>query len=142
VSEDWPAVAQAIGNRMAELGISQRELIERSHLSKAVVREVQHNVVQRRRSTRTLEALSTALDWHPGHLAAVLANRRPPRAGEPLVRSDEDIAGRLTVIEDYVRGLADRPDDVAEIVQELKEIKATVGEILNRVARAPDSSGG
>src|SRR5437763_1807485 len=44
VSEDWPAVAQAIGNRMAELGISQRELIERSHLSKAVVREVQHNV--------------------------------------------------------------------------------------------------
>jgi transcriptional regulator with XRE-family HTH domain len=84
VSEDWSAVAQAISNRMAELGISQRELIERSHLSKAIVREIQHDVVRRRRSARTLEALSTALDWHAGYLAAVLTARRPPRVGEPI----------------------------------------------------------
>jgi hypothetical protein len=142
VTEDWSAVAQAIGNRMAELGISQRELIERSHLSKAVVREVQHNVVQRRRSARTLEALSTALDWHPGHLAAILAKRHPPQIGEPLVRSDEDVAGRLAVIEHYVRGLAERSDDVTDIAQEIRDIKVTVDEILNQISRLSDARGG
>ena len=142
MTEDWSAVAQAINNRMADLKISQRELIERSHLSKAVVREIQHNVVQRRRSARTLEALSTALDWHPRHLAAVLQKRHPPRMGEPLVRSDDDVAGRLAVIEDYVRGLADRSDDVTDIAKEVRDIRTTVAEILNQVARLSNTRGG
>jgi transcriptional regulator with XRE-family HTH domain len=141
VSEDWSAVAQAISNRMAELGISQRELIERSHLSKAIVREIQHDVVRRRRSARTLEALSTALDWHPGYLAAVLAARHPPRIGEPVVRSDDDIAGRLAVVEHYVRGFADRSSEITDIAQEVNQIKAIVDEILTRVSKSTDRGG-
>ncbi len=66
------AVAQAISRRVRELGINQRELMERSQLSKATVGELFHNSAQRRRSARTLEALSVALGWHPPHLVAIL----------------------------------------------------------------------
>ncbi len=64
MSEDWAAVAKAIDMRVHELGWRQRELAERSHVSQAIVRELQHQTVERRRSARTLEALSTTLGWH------------------------------------------------------------------------------
>lgn len=137
MSEDWAAVARAIGERMTDLGISQRQLVERSHLSKAIVREIQHNVVQRRRSARTLEALSVALDWHPGHLAAVLTERRPPEIGEPPVRSDEDVTGRLSVIEHYLRELTDKMSDIGDVSRQLDQINATVEEVLDRVSAPP-----
>ena len=63
--ENWAAVARAISNRVRELGWRQRELAERSHVSVAVVREIQRHTVERRRSPRTLEALSVALGWEP-----------------------------------------------------------------------------
>jgi hypothetical protein len=141
VSEDWSAVAQAINNRMTELGISQRELVERSQLSKAIVREVQHNVVQRRRSARTLEALSIALDWHPGHLVAVLDRRTPPKVGEPHVKSDDDVAGRLTVIEHQLRELNDKVSGIVEISRQLDEINAAVEEVRDRVSTSPERRG-
>ena len=56
--EDWAAVAWVISDRVRELGWPQRELAERSHVSVAVVREIQRHTVERRRSRRTLEALS------------------------------------------------------------------------------------
>lgn len=56
---DW-AVARAISDRVRELGWRQHELAERSHVSAAVVREIQRHTVERRRSRRTLEALSVA----------------------------------------------------------------------------------
>jgi hypothetical protein len=40
VVEDWAAVARVISQRMTELGINQRELIERSQVSKATVGEL------------------------------------------------------------------------------------------------------
>jgi hypothetical protein len=55
VSEDWAAVAEAISQRMTELGINQTELIGRSQVSKATVGELYHNSAQRRRSARTPE---------------------------------------------------------------------------------------
>ena len=70
--ENWAAVARAISGRVRELGWRQRELAERSHVSVAVVREIQRHTVERRRSPRTLEALSLALGWEPGHLDRVL----------------------------------------------------------------------
>ena len=68
MSEDWAAVATAMTQRVHELGWRQRELAERSGVSQAIVRELQHHTVERRRSPRTLAALSTALGWHPSHL--------------------------------------------------------------------------
>ena len=70
--EDWAAVALAISDRVRELGWRQRELAERSHVSVAVVREIQRHTVERRRSPRTLQALSVALGWEPEHLDRVL----------------------------------------------------------------------
>jgi transcriptional regulator with XRE-family HTH domain len=73
--ENWAAVARAISGRVRELGWRQRELAERSHVSVAVVREIQRHTVERRRSPRTLEALSVALGWEPEYLHRVLKGR-------------------------------------------------------------------
>jgi transcriptional regulator with XRE-family HTH domain len=113
VTEDWSAVARAINQRMTELGLRQRELIERSRVSKAAVREIQHNTVQRRRSARTLEALSSALAWHPQHLLALLEGRTPPQLGDPVVVSDNDVPGRLASIEGRLRGMAEQLDQIS-----------------------------
>lgn len=134
VSEDWAAVAGAINQRMTELGLSQRELIARSQVSKATVREIQHNRAQRRRSDRTLEALSLALDLHAGHLAAVLAGRRPPEPGEPAPKGDDDIPGRLAVIEHQLREITDRLRGMSTLNDRLDEINASVESVLKHVS--------
>jgi transcriptional regulator with XRE-family HTH domain len=94
-SENWSAVARAISDRVRELGWRQRELAERSHVSVAVVREIQRHTVERRRSRRTLEALSVALGWDPGQLDRVLrsqeqqsGNRTPPDSAALWSRLD------------------------------------------------------
>ena len=100
MAEDWVAIAGAITERVNELGWRQRELAQRSHVSQAIVRELQHHTVERRRSARTLEALSVALGWHPQHLAAVLRGRTPPELGELVVSDNgETVSSRLDAID-------------------------------------------
>lgn len=124
MSEDWSAVSKAINERMTALGLRQGELVERAHVSKAIVRELQHNVVQRRRSTRTLEALSVALGWHPRHLTAVLHGRKPPEPGDPLDDDGQATPARLAAIEDRL----------TEIAQHLEQINANLTMVIDRVA--------
>jgi hypothetical protein len=126
VSEDWAAVAQAISQRMTEVGINQAELIERSQVSKATVGELYHNSAQRRRSARTLEALSMALGWHPRHLAAVLKGQRVPDIGEPVSRSDDDVPGRLAAIEYRLTQIEIRLGTIDQVSDRLEEINANV----------------
>jgi transcriptional regulator with XRE-family HTH domain len=133
VSEDWAAVAQAIGQRMTELGINQAELIERSRVSKATVGELYHNSAQRRRSARTLEALSMALGWHPQHLVAVLKGQRVPDIGEPVSRSDDDIPGRLSAIEYRLAQIEERPGVIGELSDRLEEINSNVEAVIRFV---------
>lgn len=106
--EDWAAVAEAINERVNELGWRQGELAERSHVSRATVRELQHHVVERRRSARTLEALSTTLGWHPQHLDAVLRGRRPPEATEPATSNGESLRSRMDVLERHLGDITER----------------------------------
>lgn len=141
MTEDWAAVASAINGRMAELGLTQRELIARSHVSKSVVREIQHNLAERRRSERTLEALSLALDWHPMHLAAVLGGRRPPEVGEPVYRSDDDVPGRLAVIEHQLREITDRLREMSAIKEKVDEINASVSAVTDYLAAERERRG-
>ncbi|AOS62839.1 XRE family transcriptional regulator [Actinoalloteichus hymeniacidonis] len=106
MAEDWAAVARAIDDRIHELGIKQREVAERSQVSQAIVRELQYDTTRRKRSARTLEALSVALEWHPQHLAAVLAATRPPDindAGRPPTVDE-----RLAAIEDGLTAITER----------------------------------
>ena len=78
MQQDWAAVATAIDTRLTELDLRQRDLAERAQVSLAIVRELHRNTTQRRRSARTLEALSLAMGWHPAHLDAVLRSHTPP----------------------------------------------------------------
>jgi transcriptional regulator with XRE-family HTH domain len=123
VAEDWTAVALAINERMTELGLNQRELAERSQVSKTMITEIRRNAAQRRRGARTLEALSVALDWHPQHLDAVLNGQTVPALGEPVVRSEDDVQGRLAAIE-YRLG---------QIARELASIKGGVNHRLDDI---------
>ncbi|MGH3833867.1 MAG: transcriptional regulator [Pseudonocardiaceae bacterium] len=127
------AVARAIGQRMTELGINQRELIERSQVSKATVGELCHNSAQRRRSARTLEALSLALEWHPQHLVAVLKGQRAPGIGEPMSRSDDDVPGRLAAIEYRLARIETRLGAIDELSDRLREMNTNVETMIRLV---------
>ena len=130
MSEDWAAVSRAINERLAELGLNQRELIERSRVSKGVVSQLMRNVTpQPQRSVRTLEALSTALGWHSQHLSAVVDGREPPTVNEPVYRP-EDVPARLAAIEHQLREITDRLDEMRLIRKQLDEIRAVVETVL------------
>jgi hypothetical protein len=76
------------------------------------VREIQHHTVERQRSARTLEAISLALGWHPGHLAAVLHGRKPLAPGQTGDEATDQITARLDAIEDRLHGITDRLDTI------------------------------
>ena len=116
--ENWAAVAQAISDRVGELGWRQRELAERSHVSVAVVREIQRHTVERRRSPRTLEALSVALGWEPEYLHRVLKGRSR-QSGDHAPR---DLAAVWYRLDSFDLRLA----EMAELLTELKFEIATV----------------
>lgn len=122
MTEDWAAVAQAINERMSEIGLTQLELVKRSHVSKTMVHELRRNSPERRRSTRTMESLSLALDWHPQHLIAVLHGRPIPAVGEPIVRSDDDVNARLLAIEFRLEQILSRLDDMKELERHVSNI--------------------
>jgi transcriptional regulator with XRE-family HTH domain len=122
VSEDWAAVANAIKERVNELGWRQRELAQRSQVSQAIVRELQHHTVERRRSARTLEALSVTLGWHPQHLVAVLHGRTPPEPGEPISDNDVTVSSRLDIIDERL----------SEITDLLHQMNANLATMINQ----------
>ena len=136
--DDWAAVSRAINQRMDELGLNQRELIERSQVSRATVGEIRRNEAQRRRSNRTMEALSIALDWHPQHLAAVLQGRRTPQVGEPVARSDDDLPGRLAAIEYMLQQIAKKLESIDTLGERVEEINAKVDSALDAAAAVRD----
>jgi transcriptional regulator with XRE-family HTH domain len=119
VTEDWVAVANAIKQRVNELGWRQRELAQCSHVSQAIVRELQHHTVERRRSARTLEALSVAMGWHPQHLAAVLRGRTPPELGDPISDDGRTVSSRLDAIDE-------RLSEITDLLHELSANLTTV----------------
>jgi transcriptional regulator with XRE-family HTH domain len=114
--ENWAAVARAISDRVRELGWRQRELADRSRVSVAVVREIQRHTVERRRSPRTLQALSVALGWQPEHLDGVLkggasGGHTVPDSAALWSRLDS-LESRLTEISGLLTGLR---SDIARV---------------------------
>lgn len=105
MSEDWDAVGKAITGRLAELQMTQLDLAAASGVSPATIREIQYNKLARRRSPRTLEALSEALSWPSGYLGQVLsgvvAEPHPDEATDRVLRE-------LTAVHDELRSLRDR----------------------------------
>jgi hypothetical protein len=110
---------------VSEVRILSGPPAERSHVSQAIVRELQHNTAQRRRSSRTLEALSVALAWHPQHLTAVLTGHTPPGPGDPPLAAEDDVPAQLTAIEHQLRELTER----------LGELNDNLAAVLEQVSR-------
>jgi transcriptional regulator with XRE-family HTH domain len=118
VPEDWPSVSQAINERLTELGLNQRELAERSNIALSIVREIRNNTVQRRRSGRTLEALSVALGWHPRHLAAVLLSLTPPAPNDPTDPAGDSVHARLSAIEEQLHEITKHLDEIQRAIRD------------------------
>lgn len=93
---DWNAVAEAINARLAELDMTQAELASKSTVSPATLRQIQHGVAKKR-SPRTLAAISEALGWPSRHLQDVASDSASP--------SEQD---RVNKIEAEVTQLTDR----------------------------------
>lgn len=72
MAKDWDAVAEAISARLVELEMTQAELASRAGVALMTVRELQHNLTPRRRSPRTLNAVSEALGWPPDRITQIL----------------------------------------------------------------------
>jgi len=125
VAEDWAAVAKAINERVAELGWRQRELADRSHVSPAIVREIQRHTVERRRSPRTLESLSVTLGWHPQYLNAVL-NGGQATESRPVTREEGAVSSRLDVLESRLE----------EITQILYDLKSDLTRVIDHVRKS------
>ena len=120
--ENWAAVARAISDRVRELGWRQRELAERSHVSVAVVRELQRHTVERRRSPRTLEALSVALGWEPEHLDRVLKGHAQ-QSGRLTAPDSAALWSRLDSFESRL----------AEISKLLTELRSDIAVVIDHV---------
>jgi hypothetical protein len=99
VPGNWAAVSKVLRQRLLELHMSQTALGRKAKVSKQIVGELFRNSEQRDRSDHILEALSRALKWHPGYLAAIRDGQTPPALNELEVVSDQDIPGRLAAME-------------------------------------------
>ena len=112
--EAWKAVADAVNVRMSELGLTQRQVSDRSGVSVATLREIQH-ATNRRRSVRTLAAISRALDWQEDHLTGVLRGARAPAVPS---RETADVLAlvleRLDAIQRELERLAKAVDRLAK----------------------------
>jgi transcriptional regulator with XRE-family HTH domain len=120
--ENWAAVARAISDRVRELGWRQRELAERSHVSVAVVRELQRHTVERRRSPRTLEALSVALGWEPEYLDRVLKGHTQ-QSGRHTAPDSAALWSRIDSFESRL----------AEISRLLTELRSDIAVVIDHV---------
>ncbi|HEY0805465.1 MAG TPA: transcriptional regulator, partial [Pseudonocardiaceae bacterium] len=112
---------------------SQQKLIDLSGLAKATITELRKNKEGRKHGIRTLKDMSVALDWHPGHLLAVLQGRTPPELGETVAPSDGDIPGRLDVIERRLDQIFDRLDKVDALDGRFDGLVAEIETAVQRV---------
>lgn len=91
MSKDWDAVAEAINTRLAELDMTQAELASKSTVSPATLRQIQHGV-SKKRSPRTLAAISEALGWPSQHLQDVASGSASPNGQDRVSRIETSIA--------------------------------------------------
>ena len=109
MARDWAAVAEAMKARLAELDMTQAELVQRSGLAPMTIREVLFNTAERRRSPQTLAALSEALGWPSGYLQAVAEGRDP---GNP--DADDPVLAELAAMKDAISVIYTRLDAIEQ----------------------------
>lgn len=97
----WDAAAAAINERLPELRMTQQDLANAAGVSLTTVRDLIHNRGPRRRSPRTLAAISSALDWPAGKLDAIARGLEEP---------ESTLEERVAKLEAEVAALRNRVD--------------------------------
>jgi chromosome segregation ATPase len=120
VTEDWDAVAAAIERRLTDLGVQLQTVAERSKVSESTIRELRYNTHERKRSVRTLESLSVALEWKPDHLNEVLAGTsmsddHPTDIG----RLQERVESLDNTVDQLVAGLEENNRLIRQVIAKL-----------------------
>jgi len=115
VSEDWLAVGDAVSKRMRERGMTQKQLAERSKVSPATIRQIQHHKGSHRHSPRTLEALSDGLDWPAPYLDNLLNGH-----AQQEIRADVTLQSRVSALEELLGKISvileQRLGDVVDVI--------------------------
>lgn len=114
-AENWAGVGEALRARREELRLTQEQLCKKSGVSVAITREIEQHGVIRRRSPRTLAALSVALGWPENYLAGIRDGRQLPKAPAPEEAALRSILDKLDEI------LTDRLNEI--VVPHLNQIE-------------------
>lgn len=102
MAEDWAAVGLTAARRRLKLGLTQKVVSERSGVSEAIIGQIERNERKHRHQSRTLEALSTALDWPPDYLENVLRGR-PQQDTAERATAEGTLEARVESLEQTLR---------------------------------------
>lgn len=106
VGDNWAAVAETIRARLAELGMTQKELVARSGVSESTVRQLQNNYGPRRRNRHTLEDISKGLRLPADYLTRVLDETAPGGEHGPSDSWQAEVAELRERIDDLTSRVA------------------------------------
>jgi transcriptional regulator with XRE-family HTH domain len=111
---EWAAVAKAVNERMRERMLTQRELAERSGVSVATLRKIQHGTPQAR-TRSTLANISRALGFRDDYLWGI-ATEVPAAASDSIDTSAiDDLRSDLAELRKRVEAIeARQPAATAE----------------------------
>lgn len=115
MDQDWDAVANALSQRMAELGLRQQDLAAKANVGVSTIQELVNNWKPRRRNPKTLAALSTALGWPTDALHTIAAGGRQE-------------ASTADVAPDVVAELKTRLSDAERRIAKLEELTERISE--------------
>lgn len=130
MDQDWDAVAKAISDRIAELGIRQRDLADRAEVGLSTVQELANNWKPRKRNPKTLAAISQALGWPHDQLQAIASGETT--TGTAPVSDLSQRAGRISrhssagSLIDMIAGLDERLRQVETRLHHLESERNSV----------------
>jgi len=124
---NWDAVVQAIKDRLAHLGITVDDLIERSGVGRFTVREILANNKKRRRRTSTLVKLATALEFPANHLIMILQGKLPPVPPDQTPFERNLVDQLLNIASGTHAEVIDTHAEIREMHRELREFMRQFG---------------
>lgn len=139
MARDWDAVAEAMRARITELDITQAELVQRSRLAPMTIRELLFNTAPRRRSDRTLAAVSVALGWPEGHLRAIAEGREAadvasdPAASGQVLAELADLKESVQAVNARLDALEQQADDGTRLRRQVAVLRTYVIDLYARM---------
>jgi len=128
-SSEWQRLANAVNDRVVELGIDQAELVRRSGLSQPTIRSIMDGDPRGLPRPKSLRKLAVGLGWSAGSVEIVMAGGAPivedhqPFHQPPslAIVSDSDLNERLDRIDERQKVLLDQLREQGQRVQDLYE---------------------